>query len=159
MIAFETITGKFAASIEANDPVGLASLFAPEGIYDDGFFGPHVGLTEIATLMRRFHESGSDFRWEFFDHLSNEDLGYARYRWSYRSRVPGTEGRPAVIEGVGFFRFQDGLISRFSETLDRGMVLAHHDFPAEQIKNVLQMLAETQNSSPECRDHLERFNT
>lgn len=159
MIAFETITGKFAASIVANDAVGLASLFAPEGIYDDGFFGPHVGLTEIAKLMRRFHESGSDFRWEFFDHLSNEECGYARFRWSYRSAVPGTGGHPAVIEGVGFFKFQDGLIRHYSETLDRGMVLAHHNFPAEQIKNVLQMLAENQNARPECQEHLARFET
>jgi ketosteroid isomerase-like protein len=148
---------RFAAAVAANDGKGLASLFAEDGIYDDGFFGEFAGRAAIAKMLQHFHDTGSSFRWDFFDALSDGKTGYARYRFSYASKMPGAEGKPVVFEGVGHFVFKDGLIARYSETFDRGMALAQQDFAPERIKRVLQKLADKQNASPLAKEHLARL--
>ena len=99
----------FGKAVAANDGAGLASLFTEDGVYDDGFFGEYKGRTAIAGMLAHFHETGSNFRWDFFDALGNGDAGYARYRFSYASAMPGAQGKPVVFEGIGFFQFRNGL--------------------------------------------------
>jgi hypothetical protein len=154
---FRDLLRRFGAAVAANDGAGLAALFAPDGVYDDGFFGEYRGRKAIADMLAHFHDTGANFRWDFFDPLSDGRTGYARYRFSYASRMPGAEGRPVVFEGIGFFQFQDGLIARYSEAFDRGMALAQQDFAAERIKKVLLKLADRQNATPAAQEHLKRL--
>ena len=154
---FPDLLSRFAKAVAANDGAGLASLFAEDGIYDDGFFGEYKGRKAIADMLGHFHETGSNFRWDFLDPLSNGSSGYARYRFSYASAMPGAEGKPVVFEGTGHFQFRDGLIARYSEVFDRGMALAQQDFAAERIKKVLLKLADRQNAGLEAKEHLARF--
>ena len=88
-----------------------------DGIYDDGFFGEYAGRAAIAKMLQHFHDTGTNFRWDFFDALSDGKTGYARYRFSYASKMPGAEGKPVVFEGIGHFTFRDGLIARYSRSL------------------------------------------
>ena len=157
MSEFETMLGRFAAAVAANDGAGLASLFTADGVYDDGFYGEYAGRESIAKMLQHFHDTGTSFRWDFFDPLSDGKTGYARYRFSYASKMPDSEGKPVVFEGTSHFVFQDGLIARYSEIFDRGMALAQQDFAAERIKKVLKKLADRQNASPAAREHLRRF--
>jgi hypothetical protein len=157
LIDFPGLLRRFGAAVAANDGPGLAALFAEDGVYDDGFFGECKGRQAIADMLAHFHETGSNFRWDFFDPLSDGRSGYARYRFSYASCMPGAEGRPVVFEGIGFFQFNDGLIARYSEVFDRGMALAQQDFAAERIKKVLLKLADRQNAHPAAKEHLKRF--
>ena len=154
---FADMLRRFAAAVAANDGAGLAALFAPDGIYDDGFFGEYAGREAIAKMLHHFHDTGTNFRWDFFDPLSDGRTGYARYRFSYRSAMPGAEGKPVVFEGIGFFQFHDGLIAHYSESFDRGMALAQQDFAAERIKKVLLKLADRQNATPAAKEHLKRL--
>ena len=157
MTDFTTMLSRFAAAVAANDGAGLASLFTPDGVYDDGFYGEYAGREAIAKMLQHFHDTGTNFRWDFFDALSDGKTGFARYRFSYASRMPGSEGKPVVFEGTSHFVFRDGEIQRYSEVFDRGLALVQQDFAAERIKRVLVKTAERQNASAGAQDHLARL--
>ncbi len=154
---FPDLLSRFAKAVAANDGAGLAALFTEDGVYDDGFFGEYKGRKAIADMLQHFHDTGSNFRWDFLDPMSDGRSGYARYRFSYASGMPGAQGKPVVFEGIGFFQFRDGQIARYSEVFDRGMALAQQDFAAERIKKVLVKLADRQNASAGAKEHLRRF--
>ena len=157
MADFPELLSRFAKAVAANDGAGFSALFTEDGVYDDGFFGEYKGRKAISDMLQHFHDTGSDYRWDFFDPLSDGRTGYARYRFSYASGMPGAEGKPVVFEGISFFTFRDGLIARYSESFDRGMALAQQDFAAERIKKVLLKLAGRQNASAAAQEHLARF--
>ena len=148
---------RFAKAVAANDGAAFSAFFADDCVYDDGFFGEYHGRAAVAGMLAHFHDTGSDYRWDFFDPLSDGRTGYARYRFSYASGMPGAEGKPVMFEGISHFVFRDGLIARYAEAFDRGMALAQQDFAAERIKKVLLKLAARQNASAAAQEHLRRF--
>jgi hypothetical protein len=153
---FSRLLDAFARAVETNDGAALAALFTPDGVYDDGFFGPQAGSAAIIAMLQHFHEGGTGYRWEFFDALGDDHLGYASYRFSYLSRMAGSEGRPVLFEGMSRFTLGNGLIRRYSEVFDRGVALVQQDFAAERIKRILQKTAARQNEDPLCRAALAR---
>jgi hypothetical protein len=157
MTDFPRLLERFAAAVEANDGAGLAALFTDDGVYEDGFYGAYAGPAAIAEMVAHFHKTGSSFRWDFFDPLTDGHSGYARYRFSYLSAMPGAEGKPVVFEGIGHFVLRDGRIARYSEVFDRGLALVQQDFAADRIKRVLEKAAARQNATPECQAHLRRL--
>jgi hypothetical protein len=154
---FSGLLHRFAAAVAANDGAGLAALFTPDGTYADEFFGAHQGRTAIAAMLQRFHDTGRDYRWDFIDPIRAGDIGYARYRFSFASRLPESDGRPVMFEGISQFRFAGQLIERYSEAFDRGVALVQLGFPAERIRRVVEKAAAAQNASADARSHLERF--
>jgi SnoaL-like domain len=154
---FPSLLRRFADAVVANDGAALGALFSDDGVYDDGFFGAHQGRAEIARMLARFHDTGTDYRWDFFDALTDGRIGYARWRFSYASKMPGAEGRPVVFEGISRFEFSGDRIARYTESFDRGVALVQQDFPAERLRKVLMKAMERRNASPACRDHLARF--
>jgi hypothetical protein len=154
---FARMLERFATAVERNDGAGLAGLFTADGVYEDGFYGAYAGASAITAMVAHFHAAGTDFRWEFFDPLSDGRSGYARYRFSYLSAMPGAQGKPVVFEGIGHFVLRDGRIARYSEVFDRGVALAQQGFAAERIKRVLEKVAARQNATPECQAHLARL--
>ena len=87
--SFAALLTTFADAVQENDG---QRLFMPDGIYEDGFFGAHVGRESIAAMLQRFHETGSSYLWEFMDPVSDGTIGYARFRFSYTSRLPESIG-------------------------------------------------------------------
>ena len=154
---FPDLLSRFAKAVAANDGAAFSALFTEDGVYDDGFFGEYQGRKAIAEMLQHFHDTGSNYRWDFFDSLSDARQAYARYRFSYASGMKGAEGKPVVFEGTSHFVFRDGLIARYEESFDRGMALAQQDFAAERIKKVLLRLADRQNASAGAQEHLRRF--
>jgi SnoaL-like domain len=157
--SFAELLTIFVDAVQANHGRRLAMLFTEDGVYEDGFFGAHSGRSAISAMMQRFHDTGSSYLWEFVDPVSDGVIGYARFRFSYTSRLPESMGRPVLFEGISCFRFRDGLIAHYSEIFDRGAALAQLDFPAERIKRILQKAAAAQNQLPEARRHLDRFSS
>ena len=157
MVDFPNLLERFAKAVHDNDGAGLAALFAPDGVYVDGFYGEYSGRAAIAGMVGHFHETGTRYRWDFLDPLSDGRIGYARYRFSYVSKVPGSEGKPVVFEGTSFFTFKGEEIARYREVFDRGLALVQQDFPAERLKKVLAKAAARQNAGPECQEHLKRL--
>lgn len=156
MSPFTALLESFSSCAAANDGERLARLFTPEGTYDDYFFGPHTGRAAIAAMLDRFHEGGEQFRWEFFEPLSDGKLGYARYRFSYRSKVPGSEGKMIAFEGISVMRLKDGLIEHYGEVFDRGTAFVQLGFAPGKVARLLEKYAEAQNASPAFRGHVER---
>ncbi len=113
MVDFPDMLSRFATAVQKNDGAALASLFTPGGIYDDGFYGEYAGPEAIAGMLQHFHDTGTNFRWDFFDPLTDGRIGYARYRFSYASKMKGSEGKPVVFEGTAFFTFADGRIAHY----------------------------------------------
>jgi len=157
VIDFPDLLSRFAKAVAANDGAAFSTLFTEDGTYDDGFFGEYHGRKAIAGMLQHFHDTGSNYRWDFFDPMSDGGRGYARYRFSYASGMPGAEGKPVVFEGISFFRFRDGLIARYAEVFDRGLALVQQDFAAERIKKVLLKLAARQNAGDGPKEHLARL--
>ena len=157
--SFSDLLTRFARAVEANDGQGLAMLFTADGTHEDGFFGPHTGRPAIAAMLQRFHDTGANYSWEFADPISDGVLGYARFLFSYTSRLPESQGCPVLFEGISRFQFRDGLIARYSEAFDRGVALVQLCFPADRIKRVLEKTAAAQNQLPEARRHLGRFSS
>ena len=156
-MAFAGLLERFAAAVQGHDGAGLAALFTEDGIYDDGFFGPHQGSAAIATMLQRFHDGGRDYWWEFVEPLCIGDLGYARWRFSYASRRQGNAGQPVLFEGISRFRLRNGKIAHYFEVFDRGLALAQQGYPAAAIASVAAKAAARQNAKPENAAHLARF--
>lgn len=154
---FAEVLERFAAAVVANDGAGLGGLFTADGVYTDEFFGSHRGRQAIAAMLQRFHDTGRDYRWDFVDPVSDGTTGYARFHFSFASRLPEAAGRPVLIDGISRFRFEDRLIARYDEAFDRGVALAQLGFPAERIKRIVDKAAAAQNASADARVHLDRF--
>jgi ketosteroid isomerase-like protein len=154
---FPRMLSRFAAAVAANDGATFAALFAKDGVYDDGFFGEYKGRAAIIEMLQHFHDTASNYRWDFFAPMSDGKTAYARYRFSYASGMPGAEGKPVMFEGISHFTFRDGLIARYEEVFDRGIALAQQDFAAERIKKVLLKAAARQNGTEAAREHMKRF--
>ena len=151
------LLARFSAAVQANDGRALAALFTEDGVYDDGFFGPHRGRPAIAAMLQRFHDGGRDYWWEFIDPVLSESVGYARWRFSYASRNPHVLDQPVLFEGMSCFTLRGGAIAYYREIFDRGLALVQQDYPAEQLKRILGNAAAMQNAKPENHAHLARF--
>ncbi len=154
---FTQLLQRFADAVGENDGAGLACLFTADGVYEDGFFGPHQGAASIAAMLQRFHDGGRDYWWEFVEPVCVGDTGYARWRFSYASRRPGVEGRPVLFEGISRFALREGLIAHYFEVFDRGLALGQQAYPAAGIASVAAKAAARQNAKPENAAHLARF--
>lgn len=138
---FTELLAAFSAAVVANDGVGLGGLFTADGTYDDEFFGAHRGRAAIAQMLQRFHDTGRDYRWNFVDPVSDGSTGYARFRFSFASRLPEYDGRPVVFDGISQFRFAGAQIAYYREAFDRGVALVQLGFPAERIRRILEKAA------------------
>src|SRR3954468_6349139 len=161
--SFADLLAAFTQAVAANNGAGLGALFAEDGVYQDEFFGAHRGRGAIAAMLQRFHDTGSDYRWDFLDPVSARSTdggttGYARFRFSYRSTLAESAGRPVLFEGISrFLLSENGLIAHYGEAFDRGVALVQLGFPAERIRRIVEKAAEAQNETPEARAHLDRF--
>ena len=156
-LSLERLLTRFAACVAANDGAGLAALFTEKGVYDDYFFGAHVGRAAIAAMLARFHEGGEDYRWEFFEPVSDGVTAYARYRFSYRSLVVESAGRPIAFEGISRLRLCEGLVEHYAESFDRGVAFVQLGFAPGKVARLLEKYAAAQNAQPGFAPHLERF--
>ncbi len=152
MTEFPELLRRFAGLVAANDGAGFAALFAPDGVYEDYFWGPHRGRAAIAAMLGRFHQGGEQFRWEFSEPLGDGRIGYARYRFSYRSRVPESAGRLIVFEGMSRMLFREGLIEHYAEVFDRGMAFTQLGYAPGKVMRLLEKYAAAQNALPEPGD-------
>ena len=135
---FETLLGAMTRAICAGDGKAAAACFTPTGVYHDGFYGEFRGRAAIRGMVENhFHANARDFAWTLSDALSNGKLAYARYDFSYVSKLPGSEGVRVYFSGVSQVRLKDGLIERYGEVFDRGVALAQMNFPPERIAKSL----------------------
>jgi len=141
--AFARLLERMTAAICAGDAEGAAARFTPEGVYHDGFYGEFAGRAEIARMVREyFHRDAREFTWRVHDVLSDGRIGYARYAFSYTSKLPGAEGRRTGFSGVICCQLEGGLIHRYGEIFERAPVLAKLGFAEARILKAVRRWAQ-----------------
>ena len=141
-VDFEAVLADFTAAVEAGDGKALAALFTRDGVYHDGFYGDSVGRSAIARMLEeQFWGHAGGFRWRMFDPVCDGRIGYARYLFSYDSKLPGVEGRTVWFDGMSQFSFEGNLIACYREQFNTGMAMAQLDFAPDRIANHLKRRA------------------
>ena len=112
---FDTLIRRMTQAACAGDGAGVAACFTPEGVYHDVFYGVFQGAEIVDLIEGHFHRDGRDFRWDTHDAVADGQMGYARYVFSYASRLKGYGAARACFEGVAVCRLQDGLIAEYKE--------------------------------------------
>lgn len=131
---FKPLLERMTASICAGDADAAAACFTPNGVYHDGFYGEFSGRAEIARMVLDFFcRDARNFEWRLSDCVSDGRLGYARYEFSYVSKIPGSEGRRVGFSGISCCELEDGLIRRYGEIFERAPVLARLGFSDQRI--------------------------
>jgi len=80
-----------------------------------------------------FHRDARDFEWHVADACSDGRIGYARYRFAYVSKIPGSEGRRIGFSGISCCELEGGRMRRYSEIFERAPVLVQLGFSDERI--------------------------
>lgn len=60
-------------------------------------------------------------------------MGYARYQFSYVSKLAGAAGKRVVFAGMSQFTIDAGLIRVYREEFNTGIAISQLNFPAERI--------------------------
>lgn len=136
-MAFGELIRRMTAAACAGDGAGVAACFTPDGIYHDVFYGEFQGAGIATMIEERFHRDARDFLWDIHDPVEGQGadgpVGYARYVFSFTSKMPGHEGRRACFEGVAVCRLQDGLIHHYAEVAEAAAGLSLMGFSDERI--------------------------
>lgn len=131
---FEQILCQFTDAVETGDGRKLAELFTVDGVYNDCFYGAFQGREAIASMLEdHFWGHAEGFRWQMFEPIANATVGYARYRFSYVSKLDGAEGERVVFEGMSQFTLDAGFIRVYREEFNTGIAISQLNFPAERI--------------------------
>ena len=146
---FKRVLQSFTAAVEGNAGGELASLFAEDGTYHDGFYGSFTGRSAIATMLsEHFWGAAEGFSWQMHDAVVNDSIGYASYLFSYVSTLPGAEGKRVRFTGMSRFRFDDtGLIKDYREEFNTGAALVQLEFePGRIVGHLKKKVAEYPSS-------------
>ena len=140
---FRALLERLTQAICRGDGTAAAACFVAGGIYHDGFYGEFRGREAIRDMVENhFHANARDFSWKLSDALSDGNLAYTRYAFSYISKIPGSAGTRVFFSGISQVRLKDGLISRYDEVFDRGVALAQMNFePARMAKSLKRWAA------------------
>ncbi len=147
---FKQILYKFTRAVETNDGLALATLFTPDGMYEDAFYGEFKGREAIAYMLReRFWGHAKEFKWCMSNPIFDGQQGFATYVFSYCSTLPEAKGKSVMFDGIAKFVFEGQLIASYSEVFNTGMALAQLDFAPERIKKHLLKKAKQLRASVE----------
>lgn len=128
------LLSRFTRAVEAGDGAAFSALFTPDGVYHDVFYGEFQGRERIAAMLTDwFHRDARDFRWDMHDPVCDGTTLYARYVFSFTSKLKGAEGQRAMFEGVSIMTLRDGLIAQYREVANTAPGLVDLGFPAERL--------------------------
>ena len=135
---FEALLGEFTAAVEAGDGRRLAALFTEDGVYHDTFYGEFQGRPAIAEMLeQRFWRDATAFRWDMLQPACEGDRGYARWLFSYESKLAEAKGKRILFEGMSRFALRDGAIRRYDEVFDIGIALSQTHFAPERVARIV----------------------
>jgi ketosteroid isomerase-like protein len=145
----------FCDAVEQRNGAAFADLFSEDGIYHDVFYGPFAGRAAIADMIDdHFYKTASDFRWDMHDPVSDGETLYARYTFSYRSKLPEAKGVRAMFEGVAIIKLRDGKILEYREVANAAPAFVDMNFAPERIAKIAGKQAAELKARPEMERHL-----
>ena len=156
---FAGLLNDFTLSAESGDGARFASHFTEDAIYYDYIYGPHQGRADIAHMMRDlFHRDAADYRWEMFDPVFDDVMGYAWSLSSFTSKIPQFKGQRVVIDGMSRFIVRDGLIVEYRESVNGGVAMAQLGVEPARMTKVFRRWTDWLKERPETVDYLARPN-
>jgi ketosteroid isomerase-like protein len=145
----------FCTSVEDRDGQTFAALFTEDGVYHDVFYGAFTGRAKIADMINHhFYETAEDFRWDMHDPVSDGKTLYARYTFSYRSKLPEANGGRAMFEGVAIMMLREALISSYREVANTAPAFVDLKFAPERIAKIVGKQGAALRARPEMQRHL-----
>ena len=150
-----TMLRTFCDAVEQRNGKAFADLFTEDGVYHDVFYGAFEGREKIAAMVDDwFYRTATDFRWDMHDPVTNGTTLYARYTFSYRSKLPEAKGARAMFEGVSIMTLRDGLIETYHEVANTAPAFVDLNFAAERIAKIMAKQGAELKSRPEMQRHL-----
>lgn len=145
----------FCTSVETRDGKTFADLFTEDGVYHDVFYGAFAGRAKIADMIdHHFYAAAEDFRWDMHDPVSNGATLYARYTFSYRSKLPEANGKRAMFEGVAIMALRDRLVASYHEVANTAPAFVDLNFAPERIAKIVGKQGAALKARPEMQRHL-----
>lgn len=145
----------FCHHVEVGDGAAFAALFTEDGVYHDVFYGAFEGRARIAAMLTDwFHRDARDFRWDMHQPVFDGTTLYARYVFSFTSKLAGAEGRRAMFEGVSIMTIRDGLIAAYREVANPAPGLLDLGFPAERVARIMTREGAALKARPEASRHV-----
>jgi hypothetical protein len=88
------------------------------------------------------------------DPVSDGRTLYARYTFSYRSKLREAKGGRAMFEGVAVMTLRDGLIAGYHEVANTATAFVDMNFAPERIAMILGKQGAALKARPEMQRHL-----
>ena len=145
----------FCDAVEARNGKAFAALFTEDGVYHDVFYGAFKGRTKIAEMIDDwFYRTADNFRWVMHDPVSDGRTLYARYTFSYRSKLPEAKGARAMFEGVAIMQLRDGQIAEYHEVANTAPAFVDLNFAPERIAKIIAKQGAALKARDEMKKHL-----
>ena len=154
-MSFAHLITRMTQAAVAGDGGGVAACFTADGVYHDVYYGAFRGAEIAGMIENHFHRDARNFRWDIHDPVEADGIGYARYVFSYESRLEGAEGRRGLFEGIVCCRLRDGLIAEYSEVANAAVGLHELGFPPERLAKFVAGQADDLKARAETAAHLE----
>lgn len=155
-MSFEDLIVRMGDAVCRGDFQQAADCFTPDGVYHDDFYGSFEGRAEIARLFSDFfHRDGENFRWSFHEPVSGGGVGYARYLFSWNSKLPDSRGVRAGFEGVSICHLKDGLIASYREVAATQTARHMMAFPALRLARLAERETRRLVDREDMRLHLD----
>lgn len=145
----------FCDAVEQRDGQSFAALFTEDGVYHDVFYGAFEGRAKIADMVDDwFYRTAEDFRWDMHTPVSDGTTLYARYTFSYRSKLPEADGGRAMFEGVAIITLRDGKIVSYHEVANTAPAFVDLHFAPDRIAKIVGKQGAALKARPEMARHL-----
>jgi ketosteroid isomerase-like protein len=152
-VSFAALLAAMTDAACRGDGAAVAACFTPDGVYHDCFYGAFTGAAIAEMIEDRFHRDARDFRWDLHDVVDDGRTGYARYVFSYTSKLPQAEGRRAMFEGVSLCRLRDGRLESYREVANSAVGLLTLGFAPDRIAKFLAREARELAARDEATGH------
>lgn len=137
------------------DGAATAACFTADGVYHDCFYGSFAGPAIADMIENYFHRDAENFIWDLHDPVTDGNIGYVRYVFSYDSKLADAAGKRAVFEGVSICRLEHGLIREYTEVADSVAGLQQLGFDNERLGKLIAREARALRGRAEARHHVD----
>ena len=152
----EAMLRDFCDAVARRDGKAFPALFTQDGVYHDVFYGEFAGRERIAQMIDDwFYRTATDFRWRMHDPISDGATLYARYTFSYRSKLPEANGARVMFEGVAIMTLREGRIASYREVANTIPAFVAMNFAPERIVKLAARQDNELRARDEMKVHLE----
>src|ERR1700743_55343 len=145
----------FCDAVEQRNGAAFAALFTEDAVYHDVFYGAFAGRERIAELIDDgFYRTADDFGGDMHARVSDAEMLYARYTFSYRSALPEANGARAMFEGVAIVKLRDGKIAEYHEVANTAPGFVDMNFAPERIAKFAAKQGVALKARAEMKRHL-----